>query len=239
MSRTTLVTACLALWPLVVAQPRLLARPPVAQPLDLVNPITSFDGAVTAIDSGTISIVGFGVTVRGVTSGGGSVTGAESYAGGPDMVVGFPDRDIPCVSAWFSRETITLVLRDGTSKTLRRANQPVRRFPADAVLAGGGFHKEATPGFSYRLSDVRVGDEVDIRLCRTEMDGLCYAISIRRRPGGRVPPAPAERADARIRFHEVMNAYQDYEENGTAIPAKFLPPEPVPPSRLRPPAAPR
>lgn len=186
-------------------------------------PITDFEGVVTAVDDRSISVRGFGARVCCAAQSWSDETGYKRISLGPKMTVSFPDREERYDKVVFTRESLTLTSPDGKVTVLRRADEPTRRFPADAVLAAGAFHADELPGNTYRLADVRVGDEVHIRMCRERHDGLCYAISICRRPGGRVPPAPGEGPNPLPHpFHEMMNAEQDSEERGVPIPEKFL-----------------
>jgi hypothetical protein len=81
-------------------------------------------------------------------------------------------------------------------------------------------------GVSYRITDVRLGDRLIVGY-RRDAKGVwsCDHITIIRRPGGKVPPAPFDmhpKFDG-YRWHEYCQALQDFEEKGTPIPAKFLP----------------
>lgn len=187
------------------------------------EPVTSFEGAVTSVDDRSVSIRGFGRRVCNCAEGGGDSTGYYGWAAGPMMSVSFPDRDVACVAVTYTREVMTLISPEGVETVLKRADQPIRKFPVDSFLAAGKQHPENSGGSTYGLSDVRVGDEIYIRLGREKNDGLCWSISIRRRPGGRVPPVPGE-GPAGLPFHVLMNAYQDLEEKGTPLPERIRTP---------------
>jgi hypothetical protein len=95
----------------------------------------------------------------------------------------------------------------------------------------------------YRLTDVRVGDWVSIKYAHLDGTDICDHIHIQKRPGGRVPPLPAEVEKLRnlveiykamrpevdweqhlpphIPYHEMMNAYWDLEDKGIPYPEKF------------------
>jgi hypothetical protein len=73
----------------------------------------------------------------------------------------------------------------------------------------------------YRVKDVKVGDVVAVTFDRINQVEACNSISIRRRPGGRVPPSPVEDPDDIYHHHERMNAYQDLEEKGIPLPFKY------------------
>ncbi|MDB5309722.1 MAG: hypothetical protein JWO38_3924 [Gemmataceae bacterium] len=125
--------------------------------------------------------------------------------------------------------TVTVTAADGAVSVLRRSEEIPRRFEVSDWLRTGGFMPGATDSDSYRLADVRVGDEVmlEFQLYHQEailpMYNICSAISIKRRPGGRVPPSPTSDPTSKYQYHEVMNAYQDWEEFGTPIPDKYHP----------------
>lgn len=109
--------------------------------------------------------------------------------------------------------------------------QPPLTFHAANVFADGGFSKALGAPYSYRWSDVKVGDRVDIRFERVDGKFQCTEIAIRRRPGGQVPPAPGEKPGEPEPWHEYAQALQDREEKGIPLPAKYLPP-PLPPNYL-------
>jgi hypothetical protein len=116
--------------------------------------------------------------------------------------------------------TVTEVTRD--SITLKLQKEQTQRFLVGSCLASGGFFPDQHPR-SYRLSDVAVGDRIQI--CCLELNGVlrCETIRIDRRPGGRVPPNPGEDTNHPNPWHERMNAKQDFEEKGIPLPKKFDP----------------
>lgn len=92
---------------------------------------------------------------------------------------------------------------------------PFERSFAEAKVPPGGPNDD-----QYVPQDVRVGDRVAIRYADDGTRITCYQIVIQRRPGGRVPPG----FDPTLSYSphsELMNAYQDWEEKGIAIPAKY------------------
>jgi hypothetical protein len=207
--------------------------------------LPGYSGVVTEVDATSITLRGFGANVHGAKSWWQNETGSVRVWSDQNTVVEFPDYDVKCAWAEITRTTVTMISATGDMTILRRADQMPRRFLFDPVLASGGFHPDALPGGSFRRADVQIGDEVSIRLSRERIDGLCYEISIQRRPGGRVPEPPVKSENPRIPpFHERMNAYQDFEEKGIPIPDKYqvlvpaarkaLPPiPPAPPPRLK------
>jgi len=97
-----------------------------------------------------------------------------------------------------------------------------KMFPVSGPLAKGKHPAEDLGfGYTYRLSDVCVGDKVAIFCSVT--DGVCTHICINRRPGGKIPPAPGEPADIVFKYHELVQTRQDWEEKGTPIPGKYHP----------------
>jgi hypothetical protein len=116
--------------------------------------------------------------------------------------------------------------------TIDGNNRPRTTYPVSAVLAAGGVDRNGIASEVYRLSDVRVGDKVDLFGHRVNGICTCTRISIRRRPGGRVPPSQDSETWARFRYHEYANALQDFEEKGIPVPDRFKPkPPPNPPPR--------
>jgi hypothetical protein len=113
--------------------------------------------------------------------------------------------------------------RVGDGAILARPAQPPKLFMGSSALAAGKFTTEHGRSYSYRLSDVVVGDVVNIHFSRIDGMVICDSISIARRPGGRVPPAPGEVADEPRPHHERMNAHWDLEEKGIPLPEKFRP----------------
>ena len=110
--------------------------------------------------------------------------------------------------------------------------QPPLTFEAGKVFADRGFSKALGALYSYRWSDVKVGDRVDIRFERVDGKFQCTAIAIRRRPGGRIPPGHVP--DLRDPpYHEYAQALQDREEKGIPLPDKFKP-KPTPPIPILP-----
>jgi hypothetical protein len=101
------------------------------------------------------------------------------------------------------------------------------------------------PWCMYRLTDVKVGDTVDILYAHLSGADICDHICIKKRPGGRVPPLPEEAEKLRnrveiwkaenpgealppwlrdykhIRCDEWFNAYWDLEDKGIPYPEKF------------------
>lgn len=117
--------------------------------------------------------------------------------------------------------------------------QPSRLFIAIGPLANGEYLEHGTPAAQYRLSDVKVGDKVFLDWWRFEGADYIHYVRIERRPGGKVPPSPAEKPDEKNPWHEKANAYQELEEKGTPLPEKFRPKPLPPPPRPLPPSVPR
>ena len=98
-----------------------------------------------------------------------------------------------------------------------------RQFVASARLAAGGPRRSTVP--YHHLSDVKVGDYVEISLKRSDGVDICDAIEIERRPGGKIPPAqyPPNMTRPPAGWpHETRQAHWDWEEKGIPIPAQFL-----------------
>ena len=127
----------------------------------------------------------------------------------------WPEREV----MRFRHDPVTGAQVDVKKETLPAV--PAKKFLLGKELADGGYTKSATEDMTYRVVDVRVGDRVDIEYDRRNGVDICKMIRIERRPGGRGPPAPGEKADAFRKYHEQANARQDGEENRTPYPRKY------------------
>jgi hypothetical protein len=158
-----------------------------------------------------------------------------------------PERDAGGVPYW---GTVTEITKD--SITIQGPGEKPKKFPVSETLAAGKIPMKARPipgrerqpysvtaADMYRLTDVKVGDRVDIKYSSLSGVITCDHICIKKRPGGRVPPLPEEAEalrkptpvpglvdqkviDARhIRYDEWVNAYWDLEDKGIPYPEKF------------------
>lgn len=136
------------------------------------------------------------------------------------------------------RRSITLDVTLGQG--LSRLGSPLVRgrvrFALSPDLAAGGRPGDCpmsptkrpwcvAPNFQdrYRATDVQVGDRVSIECYVVDGTNTCYTIQIRRRPGGRVPPTDdVHLSGLASRHHEVMNAYQHFEELGFSVSTREL-----------------
>ena len=120
----------------------------------------------------------------------------------------------------FFKGTVTELTRDRIA--IQLPNGKIQQFPVGMVLRSGRYYENESPS-TYRLADVKIGDRVDIACLELNGELQCETICIHRRPGGRVPPCPDEKPDTYLKWHERANAYQDFEEKGIPLPAKFDP----------------
>lgn len=134
-----------------------------------------------------------------------------------------PTRKVEAVDQYCTG-TVLEVTRDSITIRPDRGGLP-RRFAASAILAAGDYRRDVNPPCMYKLADVTVGDYVGIDYDRIDGVDVCYAVGIRRRPGGRIPPGHYP-PDLKDPPHERAQAYQDFEEQGIPLPAKY---QPVPP----------
>ncbi|MDB5313553.1 MAG: hypothetical protein JWO38_7755 [Gemmataceae bacterium] len=188
-------------------------------------PFPKYSGVVTTVDNDSITIQGFGHIIGGWKSCEWNDARTERTSTGNPVTLYFADRELTCVRLVETRDALILTAADGKVTVFRRVDQLPRRFKATTALAAGKTRPELLPGQSYRLADVRVGDEVYIG-CR-QVDGAdgCDTIWIERRPGGHVPMAPGERPDDHPRpYSQWANALQDLDERGIPLPDKFLTP---------------
>ncbi len=186
-------------------------------------------GVVTEVTTSSITIQGFSYTLSGVECRSPSLTPGINYLSGNPLTLTINGNSIQGTSILTSTETLAITGLDGQVTTFCRVDQPLQRYKACPALAAGGVlsslkNRSLSSCDSYRLSDVRVGDVVDL-CCLSGGRGIaeCQTIGIRRRPGGRVPPALGEPANRLEKFHEIMQAAQDLEEKAAArLPDPFL-----------------
>lgn len=202
------------------------ADPPEPVAPQTEYPLGQFSGKVVAVDERAVTVRGFaGVGVDGGPEAQYEVDPARgrSVTTGPAVRVRFPDRAVTCIRAECTRDRLTLTLADGRVEVHLRADQPLRKFPAAGPLAEGRYVRTGLAARTYRLADVRAGDEVSITCERVDGVDHCATIQIERRPGGRVPVAPGQKPGDRDVWHEQANAYQDFEERGIPLPEKYDP----------------
>lgn len=117
-----------------------------------------------------------------------------------------------------TKDSVTIRGRDECDKD---GPAVIRTFKAAKHLSKGEEDPRETSNSNYRLIDVKIGDLVITKLREDGDDDLCLTISIRRRPGGMVPPAPFEKADVQHKYHIDANAYQEHEERGVPLPLRL------------------
>lgn len=122
----------------------------------------------------------------------------------------------------FRHDPLTGLLLEA-HKPQYHAEWPDKKFLLVEELADGNYIQGASAERTYRITDVNVGDWVEIDYCRRNGVDICKTISIHRRPGGRVPPAPGEKADEFRKYHEQANADQEWEEKRVAYPERYRP----------------
>jgi hypothetical protein len=107
---------------------------------------------------------------------------------------------------------------------LVREDRPgrLRRFVVSATLAAGDYPRSPILSQRYKLSDVNVGDIVNIDYNRINGMDICWAVGVRRRPGGRIPHGHYP-PDSLYLPHEQAQALQDFEEHGIPLPEKYRP----------------
>lgn len=156
-----------------------------------------------------------------------------------------PDRDSTGLSY---QGTVTGVTKDSITIRWPGEKEP-KKFSVSEILASGKFPTKkrarldglpphtVLPAFRYRLTDVKVDDQVYITFAYLGGVDICDEIRISKRPGGQVPPLPEgaenlKRPDwlpedwvvlSLIPYHERMNALWDLEDKGIPYPEKFGP----------------
>ncbi|MBX9580863.1 MAG: hypothetical protein K2X87_11195 [Gemmataceae bacterium] len=168
-------------------------------------------GVVTAADDTSVTVRGF--DRRYALTGRRNVR-LVSVGGGPFLLYTTIKED---------RHQLAVTLANGDMAVFRREDMPAVRFTASPGLLDGT--RAFSAAHSYRPADVRVGDEVNLVFVPEPAgnEEVFWGMQIERRPGGRVPPAPADRPGDRDPWHERANAYQDWEERGIPLPDKYDP----------------
>jgi hypothetical protein len=124
-------------------------------------------------------------------------------------------RDLPYSGMVVSKTLKTIIVQ--------KRGEAAREFLLSDDLAAGGIPKDATGGDRYAFADVLIGDLVVIRYGTFPQGNVCRAVSIHRRPGGRVPAADDDSAHAKHRWHDIANAKQELEEKHLPLPRTFIP----------------
>lgn len=212
-------------------------RPLQPDPEPVVFEQLVYSGSVAAIDERTLAIRGYdghigfpGGRPRCKTAptadGKGTVTTgshvAYFYDGGPMCQVA---RAVELVRSEQTPDAWILTPAGGEPVVLKLADQPVRRFVVRGPLAEGEYDPTQMAGSTYRLADIRVGDRVSIKGVRGFGVEFVEVVSIKRRPGASVPPAPGDLKRPpplnQPWYHEMMDAMQAFEEKGTPLPEGF------------------
>ena len=114
---------------------------------------------------------------------------------------------------------VMAVQNDGVTITFPRQDKVYYQFH-DRLLSKT-VQSKATPDFSYRRADIKVGDIVSVGLIKDYYELCCADVSIRERPGGSVP-AP-QIVHKTCPYHEQRNAEIAFRDKGTPIPGHLSP----------------
>jgi hypothetical protein len=98
--------------------------------------------------------------------------------------------------------------------------------PIDVLRAGGVIHNSRS-GCAYRWEDVKTGDTVRLESLKDDGDGqtYCLQISIRRRPGSKLPESQNSKDDRGYDAHRVLNDIENGEDVSEEELLKVWPPE--------------
>jgi len=138
------------------------------------------------------------------------------------IILHFPGGELDCISYESTRDGLIITLCTGEEVPLRNALLQARQFMAAEALLEAAPH----PGLPFRkrhchlLSQVKVGDEVELALYGPFGNEECVGVAIERRPGGSVPHSTHSLEFFRERIDQ-CNAFQQHEEHGTPIPDRF------------------
>lgn len=128
------------------------------------------------------------------------------------------------------RGTVTQISKEAIA--IQVPGEPPMRFVPSETLASGMTPSKPRPrafapytigaSFKYRLTDVHVGDSVDLIYAVVNGVEVCDHIRINKRPGGLVPPLPEDANDpGPILYHDYANAFWNLEDHGIPYPAHF------------------
>lgn len=183
-----------------------------------------FNGRVIAVSANSLTVVGVNQEYRVSTTGGptyrvtSSPDGLEIVHTGPGLRVRHIYGEFePVRTEWVraAPDGLWYKTADGEVRLLHPNGPVTHTFKASPILAAGDFPEDASNAFTYRLTDVRVGDKVTAIYHPAPAGGLvCTAVSIARRPGGKVPRPPGHRDNYGVSpyWDELMNAAQEREE---------------------------
>lgn len=98
-----------------------------------------------------------------------------------------------------------------------------KTFPLHDALAAGKYQECASPAFSYRAKDLRVGDVVSVGIHTEGNQTYCAEICLRKRPGGRVPNSPRSIALGGDTCSHALrqNAENDFADFGIPLPKAY------------------
>jgi hypothetical protein len=198
-----------------------------------------FEGTVTALDRDSITVQGldFELSLADVRAqrdyGERFPKVTYTSVSGKPFIFRCPAGWLPSTRAVVSGQVMTVTAPDGTMTVFRKSDATPLRFRVSDWLAAGGYDPALRHTDIYPLSEVRLGDRVRLRNSQTDMHCqqsayVCREVSIRRRPGGKIPPAWGEKPNALYKHHERMQAYQDWEEKGVPLPDYLHPGGPWP-----------
>ena len=106
-----------------------------------------------------------------------------------------------------------------------KLSEKPKRISTRGTVVGGdpdGEPAQFSQRDTHMATDLKVGDRVLVRWCGDNREEWSTDIEILRRPGGKIPPLGMDQWGMRSTLVEEHQAYQDWEEKGTPIPAKYL-----------------
>lgn len=199
------------------------APQPIAPAKLVVQPIQeTWAAAIVAVGSDRILVQGFPPHAAG------GITLWVSYRG-CSVILGNPidwyTTSRMKADAIIASYSVVIAVQGDHITVHRWADVPATEIRLSPQLAAGIAPKDKFYyGHGYLPCDLAVGDIVRLQMIRKRDEkgpGVCEMFSIRRRPGGRVPPSRV--VGLRGELHdEHMNAQVDWEERGIPMPAKFV-----------------
>ena len=116
--------------------------------------------------------------------------------------------------------TVTVNVRDNITKTYTFV-------PIDLLRDGAYIQDDVVGMYAYRWTDVKEGDRVEVEVLKDDGDGkwYCLRISIRRRPGGKLPESQNPKKDRWYDAHRVLNEIENGNDVSDEELLKTWPPE--------------
>ena len=147
-------------------------------------------------------------------------------------------RKIEEAVACFSRTGVVDKIDDDavtiTEKVRNNITKSYTFVPIDLLRDGGYIHQRSNGADAYLWKDIKKGDTVTLAALKDDGDGktYCLQISIRRRPGGKLPASQNPKEDVWYDANRVLNEIENGNDVSDEELLKTWPPEYDPETKL-------